>query len=186
MEELERGEVHMKKLRKQIEAMIKSSNADMEIITSINSELSVYPFSIESRLLIYLLEIKAISYDELLKMQDEYIKRNKYLYTYELTSKSFGDWGEKQVIAIAPEFIKATKKNMKKIKQDFDGEYDLYVDGIRVEVKANRAAEDKKKTSLSRRAYLHSEAKKCGFKYHFEQIKPNGKGKDMIPWGVEI
>ena len=106
----------MKKLQKQIEAMIKSSNADMEIVTSINSELSVYPFSAESRLLTYLLEIKAISYDELLKTQDEYIKRNKFLYTYELTSKSFGDWGEKQVIAIAPEFIKATKKNMKKIK----------------------------------------------------------------------
>ena len=61
---------------------------------------------------------------------------------------------------------------MKKIKQDFDGEYDLYVDGIKVEVKANRAAEDKKKTSLSSRAYLHSEAKKYGFKYHFEQVKP--------------
>lgn len=162
----------MKKLQKQIEAMIKSSNADMEIVKSINSGVSVYPFSAESRLLTYLLEIKAVSYDELLKTQDEYIKRNKYLYTYELTSKSFGDWGEKQVIAAAPEFIKATKKNMKKIKQDFDGEYDLYVDGIKVEVKANRAAEDKKKTSLSSRAYLHSEAKKCGFKYHFEQIKP--------------
>lgn len=155
-------------LQKQIKALIKSSNVDMEIVTSIISKVPVYPFSVESQLLTYLLEIKVISYAELLKMQDEYIKRNKYLFTYELTSKSFGDWGEKQVISIAPEFIKATKESM----PDFDREYDLYVDGIKVEVKANRAAEDKKKTNLSSRAYLHSEAKSCGFKYHFEQLKP--------------
>ena len=162
----------MKKLKKQIETMIKSSNVDMDIVEKIKGDISVYPFSTESKLLLYLLGIKAISYDDLLKIQDEYIKRNKYLYTYELTSKSFGDWGEKQILSIAPEFIKATKRNMKKIKQEFDGEYDLYIDGIRVEVKSNRAAEDKKKTSLSNRAYLHSEAKKCDFKYHFEQVKP--------------
>lgn len=65
---------------------------------------------------------------------------------------------------------KATKKH-KKLKQDFDGEYVLYVDGIKVLLQANRVAEYKKKTSPSSRGYLHSEAKKCGFKYHFEQVK---------------
>jgi hypothetical protein len=162
----------LKKLKKQIDAFLKSENVDIEVVQEIKNENAVYPFSTEGRLLVYLLDIKAMKYEDYLNLQSDYTKRNHYLYTYELTSKSFGDWGEKRVMSLSSEFKKATKTTMKKIMPEFDGEFDLYVDGIKVEVKANRAAEDKKKTSLSSRAYLHSEAKSNSFKYHFEQVKP--------------
>lgn len=162
----------MKKLRKQIDDLLSKSGCDENVLEEIKKENTVFPFSIEGRILAYLLSTQTITYDDYLKLQNEYTRRNKYIYTYDLTSKSFGDWGERRLLTLFPELKKATKKSMKKKMPKFDGEFDLYVDDIKIEVKANRAAEDKKKTSLASRAYLHSEARSKKFKYHFEQVKP--------------
>ena len=55
----------------------------------------------------------------------------------------------------------------------FDGEFDLWIDGIRIEVKACRANSKKGSGSLASRAYLHTEAHNAGFKYHYQQLKPS-------------
>lgn len=55
----------------------------------------------------------------------------------------------------------------------FDGEFDLWLDGIRVEVKACRANSTATKDSLASRAYSHAEAQKANFKYHYQQLKPS-------------
>ncbi|SEP56540.1 hypothetical protein SAMN02910369_00194 [Lachnospiraceae bacterium NE2001] len=64
------------------------------------------------------------------------------------------------------------KENISSIYPDFDGEFDLWLDGIRVEVKACRANSTKTGGSLASRAYLHSETTTNGFKYHYQQLKP--------------
>ena len=55
----------------------------------------------------------------------------------------------------------------------FDGEFDLLLDGIRVEVKACRANSTKFGGNLASRAYLHQEAHDHAFKYHYQQLKPS-------------
>lgn len=81
--------------------------------------------------------------------------------------------GEQHILKLFPKFIKATKKNLTSVYPNFDGEFDLWLDGIRIEVKACRANSTDKKKSLSSRAYLHSEAKRNCFKYHYQQLKPS-------------
>ena len=67
-------------------------------------------------------------------------------------------WGEQHIRSLFPEFIKATKENVSAEYPAFDGEFDLWLDGIRIEVKACRANNPKASGSLASRAYLHSEA----------------------------
>lgn len=92
---------------------------------------------------------------------------------YELSPRAFGqNWGEKQIRDLFPSFLKATKGNLKDKDSAFSGEYDLWLDGIKVEVKACRA--NRPGTgSLKGRAYSHEQAKKANFEYHFQQIKPS-------------
>ena len=168
----------MSDLQNKIDLIIKSTNADLNIIESIKADKTVAPFSTESRLLAYLQSINAISYGEYENLYQAYAeqtkKTNKYLSLFDMAPRTFGQtWGEKHILSLFPEFSPATKENLATIYPDFDGEFDLWLDGIRIEVKACRANNTKTKTSLSERAYYHEDAKREGFKYHYQQLKPS-------------
>lgn len=91
-----------------------------------------------------------------------------------MAPRTYGQtWGEQHIRSLFSEFTKATKENLIGEYPNFDGEFDLWIDGIRVEVKACRANLEKGKGNLASRAYLHSEAKTAGFKYHYQQLKPS-------------
>lgn len=122
----------------------------------------------------YLLAIQAINYEKFSELHDEYVKRNQYLDLFDMAPRTFGEtWGEKHILKLFPEFVKATKENMKSIYPRFDGEFDLWLDGVRIEVKACRANATNVDGSLASRAYLHSEATANLFKYHYQQLKPS-------------
>ena len=141
---------------------------------SIKQEKILYPFSVESRLLTYLLSIGEITYDRYTQLCKEYCARNKYLDLFDMAPRTYGQtWGEEHIRSLFPQFIKATKENVLAQYSAFDNEFDLWLDGIRVEVKACRANRTNSAGSLASRAYLHSEAKASGFKYHFQQLKPS-------------
>lgn len=164
----------MKELQYKLRLMLKNSNADTAIIETITKEKSVFPFSIEGRVMAYLLASKSISYEQYLELYRDYVKRNQYLELFDMAPRTFGEtWGEKHILSLFPEFVKATKENVSSVYPDFDGEFDLWLDGIRVEVKACRANSVKSGGSLASRAYLHSEAYSSLFKYHYQQLKPS-------------
>ena len=164
----------MKELREQIESILSKSGKNKQVVDKIRKEISVYPFSTEGRILVYLVAENAITYEQFNKLHDEYAKRNKYLELFDLSPRTFGEtWGEQYILKNFPEFLKATKENISTFYSDFDGEFDLWLDGIRIEVKACRANSTKKEGSLASRAYLHSDAIRNSFKYHFQQLKPS-------------
>lgn len=164
----------MKELALELNKLIENTNGDLKIIEAIKNEESLFPFSVESGLLAYFLSIGELSFEKYSRLNTEYRKRNKYLDLFDLAPRTYGEtWGEKHIRSLFPEFIKATKENVSAVYPEFDGEFDLWLDGIRVEVKASRANNTKAKGSLASRAYLHSQAKETGFKYHFQQIKPS-------------
>jgi len=168
------GGKRMRELHNQLDKLLKKSGVDMKIIEAMKSEKAVFPFSIEGRILAYLLATKTITYEKYTLLHNEYTKRNQYLDLFDMAPRTFGEtWGEKHILSLFPEFVKATKKNISSIYPNFDGEFDLWLDGIRVEVKACRANSTKTKGSLASRAYLHSEAILNGFKYHYQQLKPS-------------
>ena len=164
----------MRELRNQLDILLKRSGGDKKTIDVIKSEKAVFPFSTEGRVLAYLLATKTITYEQYMQLYDEYAKRNRYLDLFDMSPRTFGEtWGEKHILELFPEFVKATKENISSFYPNFDGEFDLWLDGIRVEVKACRANSTKTKGSLASRAYLHSEATANGFKYHYQQLKPS-------------
>lgn len=164
----------MKELNNELNEIIKSANVDLRIINKIENKKEIFPFDKKSRILAYLLSTNTITYKKYLKLDSDYCKRNKYLELFEMSPRTYGQtWGEKHLRSLFPEFIKATKNNLKKLNIAFDGEFDLWIDGIRIEVKACRANNIKVFGNLASRAYLYSEAKDAKFKYHFQQIKPS-------------
>lgn len=164
----------MKELQKQLDMLLKQSGVDDSVIEVIMKEKAVFPFSIEGRMLAYLLATQTITYDKYMELHNEYAKRNQYLYLLDMAPRTFGEtWGEKHILELFPEFMKATKENISLFYPEFDGEFDLWLAGIRVEVKACRANSTKTGGNLASRAYLHSEAKANSFKYHYQQLKPS-------------
>lgn len=164
----------MKEINKVINRLLNRTNGDQHVIETIRNEISVYPFSETCHLLTYFVSLGELSYDEFLALSIAYSRRNKYLYLYELAPRTYGQtWGEEHIRTLFPDFIKATKNNVSSKYPSFDGEFDLWLRGIRIEVKACRANDDKGNGSLASRAYLHSEAKAAGFKYHYQQLKPS-------------
>lgn len=164
----------MKNLNATIEKLIKNTNGNLNIIRAIQAESPIYPFSTESKLLAYFLSLNELSYEEFSELSESYSQRNKYLCLYDMAPRTYGQtWGEQHIRSLFPKFIKATKKNLSKEYPKFDGEFDLWLQGIRVEVKACRANNEKGKGSLASRAYSYSEAKELDFKYHYQQLKPS-------------
>lgn len=164
----------MKELRNELDMLLSKSGGDKNIIEMIKKEKAVFPFSTEGRMLAYLLDTQTINYEKYMELHNDYARRNQYLDLFDMAPRTFGEtWGEKHILGLFPEFIKATKENMSSIYPDFDGEFDLWLDRIRVEVKACRANSTKAGGSLASRAYLHSEATANSFKYHYQQLKPS-------------
>ena len=164
----------MKELQHQIDILLSQTNPSPELLKSFSDEKFIFPFSLEGKKLAYLLSNGMITYDQYLTLHKEYTARNKYLDLFEMAPRTFGEtWGETHILSLFPEFIKATKESMALCYPVFDGEFDLLLDGIRVEVKACRANSNKTKGSLVSRAYLHKEATAASFKYHYQQLKPS-------------
>lgn len=170
----------MKILKERLNTIMKQANIDEKIKEEIMKEQSVGPFNDVAPLMAYLVSIQALSFGEYNTLRKEFSKRNKYLHLYDMAPRTFGEtWGENYIHKMFPNFIKASKKNLKKLDPNFDGEYDLWLHGIHVEVKACRANEQKDTSksdddiagSLASRAYSYEEAKKNKFEYHFQQIK---------------
>ncbi|MCR0203216.1 hypothetical protein MKC66_00645 [[Clostridium] innocuum] len=164
----------MKQLQHELDMLLSQTDADERIIEALKNEKAVFPFSIEGRILAYLISMRTISYDKYIELQNAYTKRNQYLDLFDMAPRTFGEtWGEKHILNLFPALKKATKENISSMYPRFDGEFDLWLDGIRIEVKACRANNTSTRGSLASRAYLHSEAKKSSFKYHYQQLKPS-------------
>lgn len=154
----------------QIDLLLHQVGTERETLISANENKPLFPFSDVGRLLAYLLATNTISYEQYLQLSNDYRDRNKYLHLFEMAPRTFGEtWGEQHILTLFPQFTKETKEH----NPSFDGEYDLVINNIRIEVKACRANNTKTKTSLASRAFTHSEASASGFKYHFQQLKPS-------------
>ena len=168
----------MNELYDKLEYFIKNSDSNKSIIATIKEEKAIAPFTTENKLMAYLLSIGAMTFQDYENLSDEFAKRyqeqNRYLDLFEMAPRTFGQtWGEKHIHKLFPQLLKATKNALAAEYPNFNGEFDLWYSGIRIEVKACRANSSLTKGSLSSRAYSYEEAQKHNFKYHFQQLKPS-------------
>lgn len=162
-------------LKRQISELVENSPADPREIERIRQLPVLSPFSKEVQLLFYLLHIGVIDYFGIQVMYENYLARNRNLALFDMAPRIFGQkWAESHICRICQELRPATKQSLAERYPGFNGEFDLWLRDIRIEVKACRANDaESSSSSLAARAYCHEEARFHRFQYHYQQLKPS-------------
>lgn len=128
--------------------------------------VSVFPFNEYEFILTFLVDRGVISFGDYEKLRENYVSANCYLDLFGLAPRIFGQvWGERHLIDLDPRFLKPDKL----FAPDYEGQYDLWFDGVRVEVKAARAVDTKKRGDLVSKALHYGST--GPFWMNFQQIK---------------
>lgn len=137
---------------------------------------SVYPFNKFEYVISHLIATNTINLQQYIDIRNEYLERNKYLYIFEITApRTFGEnWAQRHLNEVVPELQRPSTK----LDPSYSGEYDFWLDGIKIEVKASRAVKRSSGESLIIKAL--SSTSKEGFDMNFQQIKP--KCSDVFVW----
>lgn len=130
---------------------------------------SVFPFNKFEYIISHLIAEKILSLKDYLDIRNNYLKRNKYLYLFEITApRTFGEtWAQRHLNEVVPELERPTTQN----DIGYSGQYDFWYNGIRIEVKASRAVNRRSGDTLIMKALSITSDK--GFDMNFQQIKPN-------------
>jgi len=158
----------IKQLKDYLDSLAASlKNNDKELLNArLKSLISVFPFNEYEYTLMFLLDRKVIEFKEYEKLRSNYVSSNRYVDLYGLAPRIFGEiWGHEHIRDLDNRFIKPDKS----IDPDYAGQYDLWINNVRVEIKAARAINTKKRGSLVSKAlqYVSSEP----FWMNFQQIK---------------
>ena len=159
----------MEHLEKELNSLLEQLSNEKEIRDRLDSLVSVYPFNEYEYTISTLLAMDVLTLDSYHELRDEYIARNLYLYIFEISApRSFGEsWAQGHLKELVPSLRKPSKKT----DPIYSGQYDFYLDGIRIEVKASRAVDASMDAPLYVKA-LSSDSKK-EFWMNFQQVKPD-------------
>lgn len=159
----------MEHLEKELNSLLEQLSNEKEIRYRLDSLVSVYPFNEYEYTISTLLAMDVLTLDSYHELRDEYIARNLYLYIFEISApRSFGEsWAQGHLKGLVPSLRKPSKKT----DPTYSGQYDFYLDGIRIEVKASRAVDANMDAPLYVKA-LSSDSKK-EFWMNFQQVKPD-------------
>jgi hypothetical protein len=160
----------LKELKTRLDKFAQSLNKkDQKLLNSrLKALTSVFPFNEYEFLLMFLQDKKMITLSNYEKLRSEYVSANKYLSLYELAPRIFGEiWGQDHIRDLDDRFLKPSKK----LDPNFQGQYDLLINKVRVGVKAARAINTKVRGSLISKALAYGS--KDPFWMNFQQIKTN-------------
>jgi len=130
---------------------------------------SVYPFNKFEYIVSHLIAEKILTIDQYLRIRNAYLRRNKFLYVFEITApRTFGEtWAQRHLNELVPELDRPSRD----LDKNYTGQYDFWYNGISIEVKASRAVMRKGGNTLIEKA-LSSDSE-LGFDMNFQQIKPS-------------
>ena len=155
-------------LQEELNALLAQLPNREEFQERLDSLVSVYPFNEYEYVISTLLAMDVLTLDGYHELRDSYISRNLYLYIFEISApRSFGEtWAQGHLKELVPDLQKPSKRT----DPDYSGQYDLYLEGIRIEVKASRAADADMDAPLYVKALASDSTK--GFWMNFQQVKP--------------
>lgn len=161
--------MELSELKNRIISSFSGSEKDlMDVLQMIEDDGAVYPFNEYENLIISLIEKKGLTYEQYIDIRTEYINSNPNLWIFEISAPR--DFGEK----FAQTYVKGKSNKLlspsKKLDADFKGEYDLWLDGIKIEVKASRAVDSDSDGPLYIKALSSNTHKR--FLMNFQQLKP--------------
>ena len=111
-----------------------------------------YPFTAFDYTLMYLQHRGVLSFDSYEDLRAIYVSANPNLRLFELDPRTFGeDWGPEHLMGLHPELVAGDRA----LDPAFDGEYELWLEGVRVGVRAARAMDAEMPGSLLEKALRH-------------------------------
>lgn len=140
---------------------------DRELLDArLGSLVSVFPFNEYEYILMFLRDRSVITFEKYEDLRNGYVSANRHLNLYGLAPRIFGQiWGEQHIRDLDRRFKKAGKS----LDPEYEGQYDLWIEGVRVEVKAARAIDTKKRGDLVSKA-LRTDSDRP-FWMNFQQLK---------------
>lgn len=158
----------MERLQEELDSLLAQLPEEPEIRDRLNTLVSVYPFNEYKYIIATLLAKDVLSLDDYHELRDSYIHRNLFLYIFEISApRSFGEaWAQGHLKELVPDLTKPSRR----VDPDYSGQYDFYLDGVRIEVKASRAVDANMDAPLYVKA-LASDSRK-EFWMNFQQVKP--------------
>lgn len=157
-------------LRERIDHFMNSLDVrDQELLQArLGALISAYPFNEFEYCLTFLLDRGIVSFGVYESLREGYVSSNRHLGLFELAPRIFGEtWGHQHVMDLDKRF----KKGSKATDAYYEGQYDLWMEGARVEVKAARAINTKKRGSLVSKALRHDSDEP--FWMNYQQLKPD-------------
>jgi len=128
--------------------------------------ISAFPFNEYEYILMFLLDREVIKFDEYERLRTDYVSSNTYLELYGLAPRVFGEiWSHQHIMDLDSRFIKPNTK----VDPNYEGQYDLWLDGVKVEVKSARAINTKKRGNLVSKALRYDSDEP--FWMNYQQIK---------------
>jgi len=139
-----------------------------DVLAMVEEDNAIYPFNEFEHLICGLIEKGGLSYQQYIDIRTEYISENPNLCIFEISAPR--GFGEKFAQTYVQGKCHNLQKPSKKIDPSFSGEYDLWLDGIRIEVKASRAVDSNSDEPLYIKALSRDTEKP--FLMNFQQLKP--------------
>jgi hypothetical protein len=134
----------------------------------VEKDQAIFPFNEYEYLICNLIEKGGLTYEQYLDIRTEYISENPNLWVFEISAPR--GFGEKFAQTYVQGKCSKLKKPSKKLDPNYSGEYDLWLDGITIEVKASRAVDSDSEEPLYMKALSRDTKKR--FLMNFQQLKP--------------
>lgn len=161
--------MELTELKDKIIESFNGSQEDLEkVLAIVEEDQAIFPFNEYEHLICNLIEKGGLSYDQYLDIRTEYIGENPNLWVFEISAPR--GFGEKFAQTFVQGKCSKLKKPSKRLDINYTGEYDLWLDGIKIEVKASRAVDSDSEEPLYIKALSRDTKKK--FLMNFQQLKP--------------
>lgn len=157
----------------ELEALIRKtfrgSTEELEmLLLQAQKNKGVYPFNEYEYLLSTMLEEGNITHEEYTSIRNSYILRNSNLSLFEESAPR--KFGEEHAEPLLQRICSKLQKPSKVLDPDYSGQYDLWLDNIKIEVKASRVTDRKSQEPLYKKALSSNSTK--DFLMNFQQLKP--------------
>lgn len=149
-------------------AFFGSQNDLADVLAMVEEDRAIFPFNEYEHLICGLINKGGLTYDKYIEIRAEYISENPYLWIFEISAPR--GFGENFAQTYVQGKCNKLKKPSKKLDPNFAGEYDLWLDGITIEVKASRAVDSDSDDPLYVKALSRNTKKR--FLMNFQQLKP--------------
>lgn len=161
--------MELTELRDRIRTSFTGSKEDLEaVIAIVEEDRAIFPFNEYEHLICNLINRGGLSYEQYIEIRTEYISENPNLWIFEISApRGFGE-------SFAQTYIQGKSSNLKRpskaLDPNYSGQYDLWLDGITIEVKASRAVDRDSNEPLYMKALARDTKKR--FLMNFQQLKP--------------